>query len=500
MEARRFITELHAHSQVRLPTVKEGVMHARHLLPRTMAGWVGTGCVVVAVPLLVALLLADLALDRLTRQAQALTEESLRVAHLGTDLRDTLGNLERNMRQYMALHDPALAEVVNARLVTADRLLTQLQRHPAPDALSQQATLVRAGFDEVKHIWEEQGGDLTGIGDRLHNLVRQSSPITDMARVGLDAQMQNFHHEIATTRHIIGFSALTLIPLAALLALGISLAVTLPLRRMGRSIAELGHGRYNQPVSIVFPHEMHRLGERLDWLRRRLALLDADKDRFLRHVSHELKTPLASLSEGVALLREGTLGRLTTRQAEVAQILVESAHELKALIDNLLAYAEWRRGSRQVDMTWFDAGDLIEEVLATHRLSMSTRRLSVELKVHSQRLYGQRMQLRIALDNLFSNAIKHAPDGSVIEISIDMRDGLCHMWVRDHGRGVCDGDKQRIFEPFVRGSEAEESGRGTGIGLSIVQEVAQGHGGTVVVEDARPGALFRLQWPHQRMA
>ncbi len=499
MEARRFMTELQLGSRMRLPVIKNGAIRVQSLLPRTMAGWVGAGCVIVAIPLLVALLLADMALDRLTREAQALTEESLRVAHLGTDLRDTLGNLERNARQYMALRDVALAEIVNTRLGTADNILLQLQQHPPSEALRQQALLVRSGLDDIKRIWEAQGGDIDGVPDRLHALVLQSSPITDMARVGVDAQMQRFHHEITSTRHVIVFSAIMLIPLAALLALGISFAVTLPLRRMRLSIIELGHGRYKQPVNIVFPQEMQRLGERLDWLRRRLALLDADKDRFLRHVSHELKTPLASLSEGVALLQEETLGRLTTRQAEVAQILVESAHELKVLIDNLLTYAEWRRGSRQMDMAWFDAGDLVEEVLAIHRLPMSTRKLSVELKLHSQRLFGQRMQLRIALDNLFSNAIKHAPEGSAIEIGIDidMHGGRCQMWVRDHGRGVCDEDKQRIFEPFVRGSESEESGRGTGIGLSIVHEVAQGHGGAATVEDACPGAIFRLQWPYQ---
>lgn len=497
MEARRFINELRPHGGAESLASDDGVVRAWPFLPRTMAGWVGAGCVVVAIPLLVALLLADLALDRLTRQAQALTDESLRVAHLGTDLRDTFGNLERNANQYLALRAPALAEVVSTRLVNADRTLSLLQQHPASEALRQQTALVRNGLNEVRHIWETPSADLTGIVDRLRTLVRESNPITDMARVGVDAQMQSFHDEIARTRHIIGFSALTLIPLAALLALGISVAVTLPLRRMARSIAELGHGRYNKPVSIVFPHEMQRLGERLEWLRRRLALLDADKDRFLRHVSHELKTPLASLSEGVALLNEGTLGRLTSRQAEVAQILTESAQELKMLINNLLTYAEWRRGSRQMDMAWFDAADLVEEVLATHTLSVATRRLSLELRIQSQRLFGQRTQLRIALDNLFGNAIKHAPDGSAIEIGVDVQDSSCLMWVRDKGRGVRDGDKQRIFEPFVRGSEAEEAGRGTGIGLSIVQEVAQGHGGTAVVEDANPGALFRLQWPGQ---
>src|SRR3546814_20076917 len=87
---------------------------------------------------------------------------------------------------------------------------------------------------------------------------------------------------------------------------------------------------------------MRRLGEQLDWLRRRLAQLEDDKDQFLRQVSHELKTPLASLREGAELLRAGSLGALTPRQPAVAGILAESTHEAAPLISHLPAFSDWR--------------------------------------------------------------------------------------------------------------------------------------------------------------
>jgi two-component system sensor histidine kinase GlrK len=213
---------------------------------------------------------------------------------------------------------------------------------------------------------------------------------------------------------------------------------------MGRSIAALGHSNYDKPISIRFPYEMQRLGEHLDWLRRRLALLDADKDRFLRHVSHELKTPLSSLLEGTALLSEESMGMLTPSQKEVAMIMAESSRELESLIENLLTYAEWRRGYRKANLEWFDAAGLIEEVVSAHRLPIARRRISMELLPDSIRLFGHRTQLRSALDNLLTNAIKHAPEGSSIEVRTVVADNSCELSVRDQGRGVPDR-KEKYF-------------------------------------------------------
>lgn len=93
-------------------------------------------------------------------------------------------------------------------------------------------------------------------------------------------------------------------------------------------------------------------------------------------------------------------------------------------------------------------------------------------------------------------SIKHAPQGSRIDITVSIADAQCHLAVRDYGRGVSPEARQRIFEPFVRGEEAEETGaRGTGVGLAIVRETLIEHQGTVEVEDAQPGARFKLVWP-----
>jgi len=465
-------------------------------LPRTMTGLVAAGCLLAAIPLLAALLLAGAALDRLTTHSEALLREGVMIARLGTELRDQLHGLERNAEQYAALRDPALLDVFADRRRAAEATLAAIGSAGSRDM----AQRVQLELAETAERWladVEDGGELApDAAGAFAALAAQADAINAAGRATIDRQFEEIEHATTAAHAVMLLSALALIPLTALLAFGFSVAVTRPLREMSQAIAALGRGRYEQRIEIAYPREMQLLGERLDWLRRRSAALEDEKARFLRHVSHELKTPLSTLQEGSSLLRDRSLGTLTPQQGEVAHILGEAAAELGTLIGNLLSYAEWKQEERKPEMAWFEARALIAEVLLAHRLPMARRGLTVELGVRSTRLFGQRSRLRVALDNLVGNAVKHSPEGSAIEVRAGVRDGSCELSVRDHGRGVPVQDQGRIFEPFVRGTEPEESAvRGTGIGLSIVRETVRAHDGTVEVKDANPGALFRMVWP-----
>jgi two-component system sensor histidine kinase GlrK len=460
-----------------------------------MTGLVAAGCLLVAIPLLAALLLAGGVLDRMTHHTEALVHEGVMTQRLGAELRDQLRDLERNAEQYVALGDPALLGMFDDRWREAEEKLRQVGQRGARD----EVRALERGLASAGAHWNtalKEGAPPPEVLEEFRALPPQAEGIVAAGRAAIDRQLEAIAVATAAAHTVMLLSALALIPLTALLAFGFSVAITRPLRLMSQGIAALGRGRYEQRIEIAYPREMQLLGERLDWLRRRSAALEAEKDRFLRHVSHELKTPLSTLQEGAALMREGSLGPLAPQQQEVAHILAEAAAELGALIGNLLSYAEWKAEERKPEMTWFEARALVSEVLIAHRLPMARRGLSVELGVRSARLFGQRSRLRVALDNLIGNAIKHAPEGSAIEVRAGVRDGSCELCVRDHGRGVPAPEKGRIFEPFVRGTEAEESSvRGTGIGLSIVSETARAHDGTVEVEDAHPGARFRMVWP-----
>lgn len=463
-----------------------------------MAGLIAAACLLAAAPMVVAVVIEGVALNRLAQQTEAVVARSTALARLGTALQSELDGVERGARQFIALEDPKLLDVFIARVRALESTLQRIETEAHPGT-AQPAVQMRRRLSAIMERWFRgltYGESLVPVADEFSALAANVEAIGAAGRAAADSEIERLRRTNDRALRVLWGTVIALGPLTALLAFAFSRAVTRPLYKLSRGIAALGHTQYGKPIEIRYPREMQRLGEQLDWLRRRLSDLEEDKDRFLRLVSHELKTPLASLHEGSSLLSDGALGPLSTRQLEVARILTESAGELASQIDNLLAYAEWREGYRLAELAWFEVEPLLNEALAAQRLRMRSRGLSAELDVHGPRLFGQRPRLRVALDNLLANAVKHAPVGSTIEIHAGVHDRQCELWVRDSGRGVRAQERDRIFEPFVRGSETEESGvRGTGIGLSIVKETVLAHGGDVMVEDARPGARFKLMWP-----
>lgn len=468
----------------------------RRFAPKTMSSLVVSGQALVMAPLLAAPIVLGVALDGLLKRSELLIAEGQRIEVFGAGLRTEFEDLERVARQHHALEDPALLDLFRERLTRAREMAARSIDPVLSPTLQAQADAIVAGLDAVA---QDPGRGIERVA-QLRTLSEQADGIVAEGRAAIYTQVQELHDRSLLIRASLTGWAATMTTLAIALALMLSRVITRPLHKLRAAIAALGTANYASPIGIEYPREMARLGEKLEWLRRRLRELEADKDRFLSHVSHELKTPLASLREGTDLLLDRSFGTLNPRQAEVAVILAESALDLDAQIRNLLAYAEWRRGQRDVEMSWVDARILVEEVVSAQRLTLSKRALDARLDQRAPQLYGHRLSLRVTLSNLLSNAVKHAPRGSVIDISVDQRYGRCWLSVRDRGRGVAPADRERIFQPFVRGSDPEEAAaRGTGIGLSIVNETVKAHGGELEVRDANPGACFALSWPCPRL-
>lgn len=313
---------------------------------------------------------------------------------------------------------------------------------------------------------------------------------------GRDKALRN---QLENERALLTRQVMAAIALAIVLAVGFGVWLSRPFKRLERAIVQLGENRLGEAIEIRGPSDVRSVGQQLDWLRLRLTELDADKARFLRHISHELKTPLAALREGVALLQDGVAGELSANQSEVVGILHQNTLSLQAQIEALLRFNAAAFEARQLQRRRTDLLALVQDQVDAQRLQWQARRLSVQVQGAPHWLPVDPDKLGAAIANLLSNAIRFSPSGGTIRVALsDAPVGVC-IDIRDQGPGVAEADRERIFEPFFRGErQPEDAVRGTGIGLSIVQEYVAAHGGRVRLLADGEGGHFQIELPHAK--
>jgi two-component system, NtrC family, sensor histidine kinase GlrK len=232
-------------------------------------------------------------------------------------------------------------------------------------------------------------------------------------------------------------------------------------------------------------------------LRLRLAELEANRVRVLRHVSHELKTPLASLREGIALLEDRVVGGLTSDQREVVAILESNARLLQERIEGLLGFNAAVFDARSLTRQPVALRTLLEAVLAEQRLQIQAKDLRVNLHGNVPRINADPGKLHIVFANLIANAVSFSPPGGEIRLMLSrLRGKVVQVDCIDQGPGVSPEEAERVFEPFFQGSRQPAERRGTGLGLSIVREFVIAHGGTVELLPSAGGAHFRVELPY----
>jgi two-component system sensor histidine kinase GlrK len=303
--------------------------------------------------------------------------------------------------------------------------------------------------------------------------------------------------ELEHQRGLLTASVAAALVLAALLAAGFGIWLSRPLHRIETAIELLGENRYDQVVTVGGPADTRRLGRQLNWLRRRLADLDEGKERFLLHISHEMRTPLAALREGVSLLEDEVAGPLNGGQREIGHILRQNTAALQAQIEDLLRYNAAAFDAQHLARTKVDLIALLQRVVDGQRLQYQARELDVSVSGTPASALVDADKLALALANILSNAVRFSPKGGSIAFVVGSSPEGHSIDCIDQGRGVAPQDAERIFEPFYQGSRQAAGARnGSGIGLSIVREYVVAHHGTVKLLASDVGAHFRIELPH----
>jgi two-component system, NtrC family, sensor histidine kinase GlrK len=464
------------------------------------------GLVLVTVPLLVAILNAALQIRALADTSRQLVVEGVDAARASQDLKTQIRSLQRTALQYEV--DPKLLGIYrdiyreqNDELTTTQLELSQHLRSPqARQALSDIGRLQRAIGIQVLADERKSPGQVAEISQRFADLSTVAERIAKQSEAQIDAQVAGIQKRTLDAQRSLFWQSFLLIPLTIVAIIGVSVRIGRPLGQIDRVISELGAGNFSHPITVSGPTDLERLGRQLEWLRARLLDHAQERNRFLRHMSHELKTPLANLREGTELLMDGAVGELDGNQREVAGILRENSIKLQRMIENLLSFSAWQTSSVGLERSEFRLRPLIKQVLENQQLTLLSQRVRLDVKIEDVTLIADRGKLRLILDNLLSNAIKYSPKGGTIHMSARTSGESLVLDVADSGPGIAPDERTHIFDAFYTGRAAKgTSVKGTGIGLSVVLEFVSAHGGTVQIIDGEfPGAHFRITMPLAR--
>jgi two-component system phosphate regulon sensor histidine kinase PhoR len=220
---------------------------------------------------------------------------------------------------------------------------------------------------------------------------------------------------------------------------------------------------------------------------------------FVAAVSHEFRTPLASLRHVTELMQEDD-ELPKERRKSFYEALGRNTERLHRLVESLLDLARMEGSRKPYELKPLDAGELAKRVVAEFRREVEPRGFNVELDVEAPntfKLNADSNALSSALWNLLDNAVKYSPEGGNIRLSLRRHPEGLSIAVRDDGLGIPQAEQSEIFQRFVRGEEASRRGiKGTGLGLAMVSHIVRGHGGRLELESEEGvGSTFWIVLP-----
>lgn len=467
--------------------------------PRSFPALLLAGFLVVGLPLAGALLWSAWNTERLAERGTKAVGGALKASRASRGLVSHAGSIERLARQIAVRPEGDLLgdfERAHSNFIALARELTGLPLDP-----KQITTLHR--IVEQEQVLYKTVSEATQNPIDPRGTVAQAATIVDgayeilvVSHLVADREIERLRESAEESRLFL--FALIMVAGAAALSFAIVLArvIARPIAQLDDAIRRLGRAEFDRPIEVGGPRDLASLGERLDWLRRRLTELEGEKGRFLQHLSHDLKTPLTALREGAELLGDQVAGPLAPSQRQVVAIMRENSIKLQGMIEDLLDYQRSLHSAATLDAERISLEPLLRSSVQAHRLAAAAKGQRLVVEVVPATVWADGTKLRSIIDNLLGNAIKFTPSGGVITLLARQRANEVEIDVIDTGPGVPLEEREAIFDAFFRG-RAGASGRaeGTGLGLAIARDFVKAHGGKIEVVPGSTGGHFRVLLP-----
>lgn len=462
------------------------------------------GFALVALPLLVALVMAGSQIDRVTRDGEQLLDRTLSVTRAARQIGDQVLAFERAARQYRVLRDHEARASLLERHGTLTDGLAEFAELTLDAELVEQAGAIgdhsRRLFERTLEAQSDQewpaylADDFERLNDRTGELRLDSEAAASRG-------LERLRSQGASARNFSFLSLGLTVPLAIVLALLMASFLNRRVRQLDIGMRALARPERARIEQIASPRDLRALSIRMEWVRRRLARTERDRRRLVGQVSHELKTPLSAIREGTALLADQNFGELGDQQHEVIGILQSNIARLQEQIENLLRFNRLQSGTRPRIRRQVRLDEMACRVLEDHRLTVEARAMAADCDAPAPvSVEGDPDMLATAVDNLVSNALKFSPDGGRIRVFVGRENGHARIRVADTGPGIPPGMREQLFEPFSRGDSSRTRTRpGSGLGLAICRDLVRAHRGEVrVIDEAGWSTVFEIRLPFKQ--
>jgi two-component system sensor histidine kinase GlrK len=491
--------------------------------PRSFLQLVLFGFVLVTLPLIIAVINATLSVDRLANQSEQAVIAAAEITKYSQDIVEYLIDMERKARQYHVLKDAALFVDYKTAHEQFVSMTSDLGRLPLDDKQQQDLQIL---IEAELSVFQTLGGASGTIEaeaekdvspkdtkvapessreklsteealEKFRSLTQFAVSIRKVSELVVNRQAESMQQAAKKSKQLLVWQALAVIPGTILFATIFVALISRPIKQIRQAIRQLGVGNFNSPIAISGPRDLENLGQSLDWLRVRLQELEDAKRQFLGKVSHELKTPLAAIREGVSLMADGIVGPVNPAQQEIISILQQKSYHLQALLENLVNFSMAHARQAAVTRQPVNLHEIVERVAIDHKPGMLAKMIKLDMDAAEVVLTGDSDKLHTVIDNLVSNAVKYSPEGGTIQITLRSRDDHAVLDVVDDGMGISPTEKHKIFDPFYqRGPTPDGHLKGNGLGLAIAREYLTAHNGTIdAIDHAGSGAHFRVILP-----
>lgn len=452
----------------------------------------------------------------------------------GIDFQNTLACLqamrdldlvEEHARKSFALADPDYVKLLRGYQQDFERDLMQLKSHANSEEERIEVARLSQRWDAFNthlHALQPQmpqnsPGLPDAIQQDLESLGTQTRSVYQANLRSMSAKVDSSRRTGETAVLVMWISTLVVLAFSILVSFLIYRSISKPLAHLTEGTRAIAEGKFFYRLDTTRNDEFSQLAKDFNTMTRRLDALDQLKKDFVSHVSHELKSPLASMRETIQLLLDQIPGPLNDKQKRLLELNQQSGVRLTAMIGNLLDLSRTEAGVMEYELKSQDLVPLVRGAIEELEVQAAERQIQLRAAYPETPLQVECDGDRIVqvMVNLLGNAVKFSPKGSIVDVRVEeirrLPDSIPRSWnpvlanaeqreyfglvtVSDAGPGIPDTDKEKVFEKFHQVKQGKKMpGQGVGLGLAICHTIALAHGGAIWVEDApEQGSRFQL--------